>query len=70
MVRLHAAAAIFPLDYDIRRLPIEMAVQNEKLLNPVLVLAEIEWGLSRDPWAADLLHDRDELRKRIKAASP
>lgn len=63
---LHVAAVLFPLDYQLRRLPSEKAIANVNVLSPQFVLDEIEEALKSDPFARDLRHDRDALIAHIQ----
>lgn len=59
------AAAIFPLDYRLRRKAADELIINADLVPPFALLAEIERALQADPWSSDLLRDRADIRRQL-----
>jgi len=63
---LRLAARIFPLDFYIRNQSALQLIQMIKLVQPQYVAAEINQALKNDPFAFDLIYDRDVLEKAMK----
>ena len=62
---LREAARLFPFDRFIRMQPAYALMANEKYIGPEFILAEVDRVLKRDPYAWDLLHDRQVLIDRV-----
>lgn len=63
---VHSAAALFPLDHHLRRLPSAMAAGMSGVIPATRVLQEIENALELDPYAVDLKAQRDELKTFLR----
>lgn len=66
--QLVKASRLFPLDSEVRRSPAEVALALAGGLPPAVVLKFVNLALEGDPWAPDLLHDRDLLMAAGQAA--
>ena len=64
---LREAARLFPLDRYIRLQPAYALMAMEQYLGPQFILPEVDRVLLNDPYAWDLLHDRQVLIDRLTA---
>ena len=63
--QLEISARIFPLSHYTRERPVMAAIQVHQFLPAPFVLRQIELALLGDPYARDLLYDREVLRQVI-----
>ncbi len=68
LAELRRASEVFPCDHVLRRQASAALIVNADIVPPQLILMEIERTLQNDPFAWDLLHDRDVMRMRIAGA--
>lgn len=66
LVRLDAAAMVFPLARHIRHKSVEAAIGLQNAMPPSVVLRRIDRELADDPFAWDMRRNREILLKRIK----
>ena len=68
LAELRRASEVFPCDHVLRRQASAALIVNADIVPPQFILMEIERTLQNDPFAWDLLHDRDVMRMRIAGA--